>query len=285
MTGASCPSNGAQACASCANGFRLSQSAICVAQPPILPGTVSTSLTLPISITAIPAGSAARDTFEANFKADVADLCSVDVGRVRVLSISAGSAVVNFAIAPATSGAPYTTSALLQAFSSRVELPSVGATTENVVAMHDVQVAQGGASTRSFSPNAAGTVEQLPRVSRSTTQSAVVTADTDKDGDFVILLVIAMAIFAVVVVVVALSMHRASKKAKLEVELSAVKIALQEITSQARLTTAKAVNAVERLTGVDLDGDGDIGVVGTSHAAEQNAKSEPTHGELPAANP
>lgn len=257
-----------------------------MAQPPILPGTVSTSLTLPISITAIPAGSAARDTFEDNFKADVAGLCNVDISRVRVLSISAGSAVVNFAIAPTTSGAPYPTNALLQVFSSRVELSSVGATTENFVTMSDVQLAQGGASSRSFNINAAGTVEQPRQVSRSTsTQSVVATADTGKDSDFVILLVVAMAIFFVVVVVVALSMRRASKRAKLEVELSAVKIALQEVTSQARLTTAKAVNAAERITGLDLDGDGDIGVMGTSQAAQQKAKSEATHGELPAANP
>ena len=66
--------------------------------PPPPPPPVFARLTLDKDIATIPAGSPARTAFEAAFKTDIGEVLSVDTSRVTVLSIAAGSLVVEFSI-------------------------------------------------------------------------------------------------------------------------------------------------------------------------------------------
>ena len=59
---------------------------------------VQLEMTLDTAIEAIPAGSEARKTFVAGFKADVAALLSVPAARVEVLGVRGGSVVVDYKV-------------------------------------------------------------------------------------------------------------------------------------------------------------------------------------------
>jgi hypothetical protein len=78
---------------------------------------VQARLTLNIDIAQIPEGSVARQTFVAAFEADVATALSIDVARVRVAEIRAGSTEILFIVMPDSNGTALDSSAVVAAFS------------------------------------------------------------------------------------------------------------------------------------------------------------------------
>jgi len=81
------------------------QSQICSDLPPCpLSGQITTSLTLDLDLSTIPEGSAARATFEANFRIDMATILNIPIvdrdSRIRIDGYTAASTVVEFTILP-----------------------------------------------------------------------------------------------------------------------------------------------------------------------------------------
>eukprot|EP01052_Picozoa_sp_SAG31_P029109 SAG31_NODE_2868_length_4977_cov_80.358754_2_plen_1258_part_00 len=71
---------------------------------PQISGSTKASLELPMDISEIPDGSEARDAFEKNFQQDVARNLGVDLSRITLSTIHAGSVVVEFYVLPDLNG-------------------------------------------------------------------------------------------------------------------------------------------------------------------------------------
>eukprot|EP01045_Picozoa_sp_COSAG04_P000429 COSAG04_NODE_10_length_43369_cov_4.059025_9_plen_618_part_00 len=79
--------------------------------------SVAARLTLNGDFWALATGTE-RTEFENSFKADVAEELGIDAGRIEILTVAAGSTVVDFLVLPATDGTPIETSALIDAFAA-----------------------------------------------------------------------------------------------------------------------------------------------------------------------
>jgi hypothetical protein len=63
-------------------------------------------------------GDATYSVFTLNFKTDVAVLLNVNVDRLRVNSVTAGSVIVDFTVLPGPDGEPVATSSIISAFAA-----------------------------------------------------------------------------------------------------------------------------------------------------------------------
>jgi hypothetical protein len=107
-TGSGCARDGQALCAKCFRGHVL-QRGSCTskrAKPPLATrgSFLQIKLTVGANINTIPAGTAQRATFEADFKRDVAILTGVNSAQITITSIVSGSVVVAFIIAPNAAG-------------------------------------------------------------------------------------------------------------------------------------------------------------------------------------
>jgi hypothetical protein len=116
------------------------------APPPDLPaGSVVATLSLEgeLMLVAGEEASSRREVFLTNFKIDIATaLLGVEPSQVIVISVTAGSVVVEFAITPSDDGVAVKPAALEEAFGTIVALPLLGVTTVRPVAGVDVPVPQ-----------------------------------------------------------------------------------------------------------------------------------------------
>lgn len=111
--------------------------------PGLVPGSVVATLSLEgdLMLVAGEEGSSRRQTFFTAFKIDIATaLIGVDSSQVVVISVTAGSVVVEFAVLPSDEGVPVEPAALEEAFGTVVALPTLGVTTVGPVSGVDVPV-------------------------------------------------------------------------------------------------------------------------------------------------
>eukprot|EP01046_Picozoa_sp_COSAG06_P033744 COSAG06_NODE_3470_length_5297_cov_18.285879_2_plen_359_part_00 len=96
-------------------------------------GSIAAQLTLAIDFASLETGTPERVAFESRFQEDVAvALGHIDVNRVRIKSIRAGSTVVVFLVLPSYNGTPMATTVVTEAFSSDGILIAGSATTSGV---------------------------------------------------------------------------------------------------------------------------------------------------------
>jgi hypothetical protein len=97
--------------------------------------SVAATIKLNTDISKIPAGTAARATFEAAFTSDMAKLLgSIDKTRINIISIAAGSVVVAFYVLPDSAGTPLPETTLTSAFKA-TNVPVAGSKTTSTAAI------------------------------------------------------------------------------------------------------------------------------------------------------
>jgi hypothetical protein len=104
-------------------------------------------------------GDATYTVFTSTFKTDIAMLLNVDVDRLRVNSITAGSVIVDFTVLPSSDGEPVAASTITSAFAapgvviagvmtlSAIDRSSITVTTPEPVASGVADSGRHGAST------------------------------------------------------------------------------------------------------------------------------------------
>jgi hypothetical protein len=103
--------------------------------PPAHPVTVSLSLDTTMAVVA------QRSTFNADFAKDVSTKLNVPAARITVESVTSGSVIVIFSIAPAANGDGLAVSAILNAFvAAGVALPTLGLSTAAPIKAADIVV-------------------------------------------------------------------------------------------------------------------------------------------------
>ena len=101
-------------------------------------GSVCSTLALDVDMDLIQPGSSARQTFETNFKSDMATILGVDASRVHVWGVTGESAIVDFAIVPSMiTGAPFDAASLNAAFTENA------ATFENLSSQTELNLPTG----------------------------------------------------------------------------------------------------------------------------------------------
>lgn len=274
--------------------------------------TVQSVLALPLPLSTIPPNSVARTNFEANFKADLATTVSASSGflvtaeRVVINSISAGSVIVDFSIVPDSNGVPLQSSSLAAAFSAPVSMGVLGVTTSSIITPAVVTTKQApvatlsapgllpaaglladpAAPTKPASPSASSTASPpvpIAGYSADKPGSQLRAAGNDKQDTLEGVLICSLVGGLVLAIVVVVAIRRASRKAKVEFEMARVKAEVarvyDEAYSGAKGAAVVGINRLETTLGVDLDGDGDIGVVNAAEDQPKQPGPEPAPGE------
>eukprot|EP01049_Picozoa_sp_SAG25_P019440 SAG25_NODE_6117_length_586_cov_3.642710_1_plen_160_part_00 len=119
-----------------------------------------------VDVATIAVGTPARAMFEADFSKDVATMLSIEVWRIVINSIRAGSAVVDFSIRADSSGTPISTAKVTTSF-NRPGIAIAGAKTTTAVTAASV------------------TAVVVPKAPMSVPVTGMCTGNTDKSKDVI----------------------------------------------------------------------------------------------------